>query len=77
MHPPSPKPARNRKRMNHPKAGANAPATVKIENTRSVRVKAFFRPMTSAMPPQMNAPSAIPMRLAVAIHAACPTLKSQ
>ena len=63
--------------MNHPKAGENAPAIVKIEKTRRVRVKAFFRPMTSAMPPQMKAPKAMPMRLAVAIHAAWPTLRSQ
>src|SRR4051812_31472722 len=61
----------NRKMQNQTMSGARAPQTVKIEKTSSVAVKATRRPITSAMEPQTKAPTAMPIRFAVPIHAAC------
>ena len=59
------------------KSGANAPSTVKTENSRSVAVKAFLRPTVSAMVPQMKAPRAMLIRLAVPIQPASPGVSCQ
>src|SRR6478735_9610563 len=77
MQPPRPKPAMNRNTTNQRKSGEKAPRTVKIEKISKVAVKAFLRPMVSAMVPQTKAPRAMPIRFDVPIHAASPELSDQ
>ena len=50
--------------------GLSAPRAVKIEKHSRVSVNAFLRPIRSAIPPHTKAPTAMPMRLTVAIQAA-------
>ena len=70
MQPPSPKPARKRKIANQTMSPVKTPASVNTENTSRVMANAERRPMRSATVPQKNAPTAMPMRLAVPIQAA-------
>ncbi len=62
----------NRNTQNQMKSGEKAPSTVKREKISSVAVKAFLRPMVSAMVPHTKAPRAMPMRFDVPTHATSP-----
>ncbi len=66
-----------RNATNQRKSGEKAPSTVKSEKISSVAVKAFLRPMVSAMVPQTKAPRAMPIRFAAPIQAASPGLRDQ
>ena len=66
-----------RNTQNQMKSGEKAPSTVKSEKISSVAVKAFLRPIVSAMVPQTNAPRAMPIRLAVPIQPASPGVSCQ
>ena len=56
--------------QNQTRSPDSAPKTVNSEKISRVAVNAFFRPMMSAIEPQANAPTAIPMRLEVPTQAA-------